>query len=84
MPNISIMKNLDVNKLIDDLGGTLSVANMLNIKPPSVSEWKQNKKIPRESLIFLAPIAEKMGVSTRKKLLPNDWMRVWPDLIEAA
>ena len=74
------MKNLDVNKLIDELGGTMAVANMLNIKPPSVSEWKKNEKIPRESMIFLAPIAEIMGVSTRKKLLPNDWEKIWPEL----
>ena len=76
------MKKFDVSKLIDDLGGTMAVAEMLNIKPPSVSEWKKRNKIPRESLIFLAPIAEKMGVSNRKKLLPIDCVRIWPELAE--
>lgn len=71
---------MNANELINQLGGTTKVANLLGIKPPSVSEWRALNKIPRESLIFLAPIAEKIGVISRQELLPLDYWRVWPEL----
>lgn len=74
------MKNLDVKKFIEQLGGTTAVAKMLGIKQPSVWEWGQRNTVPREKMIFLAPVAEKMGIATRKELLPNDWHRIWPEL----
>ena len=77
MPN---NERMDANNLIEKLGGTSAVANLLGIKPPSVSEWRSRNTIPRESLIFLAPIAESRGISTRKILLPIDWHRIWPEL----
>lgn len=67
-------------KLISGLGGTLLVAKFLNLKPPSVSDWKRNG-IPRGRLIELAPIAEQKGVITRQQLFPNDYWRIWPELV---
>lgn len=74
--------SLDHSKLIDDLGGTATVARLLGIKSPSVSEWRGNG-IPEARLIELAPIAEKRGLVTRKELFPTKYMRLWPDLADA-
>lgn len=79
-----IIDSMNAIELIEKLGGTSRVAELAGVKPPSVSEWKSGNRIPRESLIFLAPIAEAAGIATRKKLLPNDWERIWPELSEKA
>ena len=73
---------MNAEKLIEKLGGTSAVAILLGIKPPSVSEWKKSKTVPRESLIFLAPIAESRGIATRAQLLGADAIRIWPELSE--
>ena len=42
-----------VKLIIEDLGGTSAVAAMLDIKPPSVSEWISNNEIPKARLQYL-------------------------------
>ena len=39
-------------QVIEALGGTVAVANLCGIEPPSVSEWK-SKGITRPYLLFL-------------------------------
>lgn len=42
---------MDSQKIIDALGGTAAVARLFDIKPPSVSEWKQEGRgIPKARL----------------------------------
>lgn len=43
---------MDANQIIDALGGTFAVANLCNVRPPSVSEWRRNG-IPSARLQFL-------------------------------
>jgi len=45
--------NKTVAQIICELGGTVSVANMFKIKPPSVSEWKKSGVIPEARLMYL-------------------------------
>lgn len=66
--------------LIKKLGGTFAVAELANVKPPSVSEWKTNNRIPDDKLMRLAPIAEARGIASRKELFPNDWQDIWPEI----
>lgn len=40
------------SEIIDALGGTFRVAEMCEVRPPSVSEWRKNG-IPRARLMFL-------------------------------
>ena len=69
-------------ELIDELGGTTTVARLLGIKPPSVHEWR-SKGIPSDRLIQLgAEIEGKAGIP-RWDLRPDDWHRIWPELIGA-
>ena len=68
-------------ELIDALGGTFAVAAIFNIKPPSVSGWKEAGRIPADKLMRLAPIAEARGITTRRELFPEDWRLIWPELV---
>jgi DNA-binding transcriptional regulator YdaS (Cro superfamily) len=65
------MTTLTPNEIIDGLGGTGKVAALLNIKPPSVSEWRKKDSIPEASMHKLAPhIEREMGIS-RHSLCPD-------------
>ncbi len=74
---------MDALELIEKLGGTFAVADLAGVKPPSVSEWKTNNRIPDDKLMRLAPIAEGRNIVTRKKLFPKDYAAIWPELAEA-
>lgn len=69
--------------LIDALGGTLKVAHLLGIKPPSVSDWKSLNSIPDDKLIRLSIEIEEAtsGGIDRKILFPDDWKKIWPELV---
>jgi hypothetical protein len=69
--------------LIEALGGTAAVAELSGVKAPSVSGWKESGRIPDDKLIRLAPIAEARGVASRKQLFPDDWHKIWPELVGA-
>jgi DNA-binding transcriptional regulator YdaS (Cro superfamily) len=71
---------MNSNELIEKLGGTCAVAELVGVKPPSVSEWKLGS-IPDSKLIRLAVVAEEKGIATRKSLFPNNWAEIWPELV---
>jgi DNA-binding transcriptional regulator YdaS (Cro superfamily) len=71
------------NELIEALGGTAAVATLCGVKQPSVSGWKDAKRIPDDKLIRLAPVAEARGIVTRKELFPKDYAAIWPELGDA-
>lgn len=72
---------LDITEFIEKLGGTSAVADLVGIRPPSVSEWKASKSIPDNQLIRLAVVAEERGIATRKELFPTEWQSIWPELV---
>ena len=78
---IPIIAVMDKTFLIDSLGGTAAVADLLGVKSPSVSEWR-HRGIPDDKLIRLAPIAEARGIATRQQLFPNDYAAIWPELAD--
>lgn len=48
-----LMDKRTVSEIIDALGGTSAVAELCDIKPPSVSEWKDRNEIPKARLMYL-------------------------------
>lgn len=77
------MLNMTSDQFIDALGGTFAVAALLQIRPPSVSGWRDGRnalEIPSDKLIRLACIAEERGIASRQDLRPNDWQQIWPEL----
>jgi len=73
---------VDHNELIDRLGGTVAVARRIKARPASVSEWRK-KHIPEGRLIELGAQIERAGIMRRWDLRPDDWHRIWPELIGA-
>lgn len=72
------------SELIDLLGGTSAVAARFEIRPPSVSEWR-DKGIPQDKLMRLAPEAERAsrGRLVCETVCPDvQWRRIkdkaWP------
>jgi len=49
----SMDTSLTASEIIDALGGTCAVAELCDIKPPSVSEWKETNRIPKARLMYL-------------------------------
>lgn len=43
---------MNQNEIIDKLGGTAEVARLCQVKPPSVSQWRESG-IPAARLMFL-------------------------------
>ena len=71
MVTIAPMEHLDHSRLIDELGGTTSVARLCNVEPQAVSKWKR-EGIPGARMQFLqAMFPEKFGLRRRNgRLVP--------------
>jgi hypothetical protein len=52
------------SEIIDALGGTFAVAKLCKVKPPSVSEWKRNNRIPDARRQFLELLRPEAFVAT--------------------
>lgn len=72
---------MNVNALIDALGGTTATAKLALVRPPSVHEWRERGRIPDGRLVLLAGEAERRGVAKRWELMPGVWHVIWPELI---
>lgn len=73
---------MDHNAVIDLLGGTSQVARLVRTRAASVSEWRR-VGIPDGRLIELAAEIERRGGPRRWHLRPDDWHRIWPELVGA-
>lgn len=75
---------ITAREIIKILGGGAAVASALQIKPASVSEWAMRNTIPDDKLIRLAVCLEEVTSEqiSRRKLFPDDWMKIWPELAE--
>ena len=51
-----------VETFIDDLGGTVAVANALDLAPTTVSSWKSSGSIPKWRMDALKAFASKQGI----------------------
>lgn len=52
---MTVMNTHSHSKIIDKLGGTSQVAKLCDVKPPSVSGWR-NAGIPKSRLMYLRAI----------------------------
>jgi DNA-binding transcriptional regulator YdaS (Cro superfamily) len=76
------MQNVNVNEVIDLLGGTNKVAQLLGVTAPSISQWRSRHHIPEGQLVRMAARVERVseGRITRRALFPDEWERIWPEL----
>lgn len=77
------MTRITACEAIDLLGGVTAVARLLDIKPPSVHEWRSRDAIPSGRMLQLAPLIETAshGRWRRWDLRPDDWHLIWPELV---
>lgn len=61
-------------------GGFASLAEKLGASPQAVSNWK-TRGVPIEHCTAIEQAAG--GVVTRRDLRPDDWERIWPELVTA-
>ena len=63
------------------VGGYKALADLLGLSKSAVWQWKEeNREVP---IPHCWPIEEATGVS-RRQLRPNDWRRIWPELVAKA
>lgn len=56
-PNIVRMDTtINVNAVIEGLGGTSKAAEFFEVQPPSVSEWKARGSMPNARLMYLRAV----------------------------
>lgn len=72
------------SELIDALGGTSAVARSVKVRPPSVHEWR-TRGIPADKRMLLGAAIEQATQRRVRRwdLRPDDWHRIWPELIGA-
>ena len=73
------------DEIIELLGGTNAVAEMVGVRPPSVSEWRKTG-IPESRLIELAASIERKAPDrfSRKAHWPSRYAVIWPELAQSS
>ncbi len=74
---------IPIKKAIEIIGGLTAVSSLLNVKPPTVSQWKTgDRPVPIQ---FCKAIEKATNNQvTVKDLRPDDWQSIWPELVDAA
>ena len=75
------MQRAALQRAISIVGSATALAELLGITKGAISQWKDaGRSIPFE---YGAAIdAATGGAVTRQELFPDDWKRIWPELID--
>ena len=69
-----------LTKAIEEVGGVGALAFRINVKQPVVSNWRaRGNSVPSEHCAAVERATG--GVVKRWHLRPDDWHRIWPELI---
>lgn len=71
---------MNINTYLSTVENAASLARKLSISPALISQWKNGTRpVPIER----CPDIERAtnGAVTRKDLRPDDWARIWPELV---
>ena len=70
-----------LTKAIDAAGGVGKLAEAVGVTQTAVSNWRSRKSVPAN---YGAQIESASKGSVRRwELFPDDWHRIWPELIGA-
>lgn len=72
--------NHAVEKACQALGSQAELARQLGVTPPMIQQWRSGTRpVPAQ---YCPAIERKTGgVVTRIDLRPDDWQKIWPELI---
>lgn len=73
-------KNESVSRAVTKVGGVTKMANILGVTPPTVSQWISGVRSVPPRQCYAIEQASQCEV-TRRELRPNDWWRIWPELV---
>lgn len=83
MPNNCGMKYISpIETAVQAVGGLTTLARMLGVSPPTVHEWKTQKRpVPASRCAAIVRVTN--GLVTLQQLRPDDWRDYWPELAPA-
>lgn len=62
-------------------GTSAALAAKIGVTPGFVSQWRSgHRPIPIERCVEIEAATD--GLVTRQELRPDDWQKIWPELIE--
>jgi hypothetical protein len=73
-------KKSPMQEAIDNVGGLTSLAALVDAEKLTknhINGWRSRGRPP----IAYAPIVERVSGVSRKRFFPNDWHRIWPELL---
>jgi DNA-binding transcriptional regulator YdaS (Cro superfamily) len=71
-----------IQRAVEHSGGQAQLAAALGVKQPTVSEWARGERpVPIERCVAIEQATA--GAVRRWDLRPDDWPRIWPELIGA-
>ena len=75
-----------INVVFELMGGVGAVASACNVSPQQAHQWKTGARPvpPQYCPLLEQKIVALGGNVTRKELRPDDWAKIWPELIEKA
>lgn len=69
-----------VQRAAQHAGSQALLAQLINVKQPTVSEWMRGERpVPIERCVDIERATS--GAVTRRDLRPDDWHRIWPELV---
>lgn len=73
---------MDINTYLSSTETAASLARKLGINPVLVSQWRNgHRPIPVERCSDIERATD--NAVTRRDIRPDDWHRIWPELIDA-
>lgn len=72
-----------IHAYLESFGSARALAKSLGVADAMVSQWKSGQKRPSPAMAS-AIERETAGAVRRWDLRPDDWHRIWPELIGAA
>lgn len=74
---------IPIEKSIEIIGSLTAMANALNVKPPTVHQWKTGEKpVPVRFCKTIETLTS--NKVTCIDLRPHDWCEYWPELKDVA
>lgn len=74
--------NHAIDSAVKVFGGASALAKAIGVTPPAITEWRSGRRpVPIERCTQIEQATA--GAVRRWHLRPDDWARIWPELIGA-
>lgn len=71
-----------ISRAVGAVGGQSRLAAAIGVTPPAIADWRKGvRPVPIERCVQIERVTA--GSVRRWDLRPDDWWRIWPELIGA-